>query len=301
MYEALAAKATEFFAELQPETRRVFHGRGQLYPGLEHLSVDWFAPVVLITSYADIADTEALCRTIIGADSHQQIQCVLLQFRKQKGTPVHCLHGESINKCIVQEDGLNFEVQPGINQNAGFFLDMRPLRRWLKANAEGANVLNLFAYTCSLSVAAMAGGAQQAVNVDMSKPSIQWGVRNHELNNQDVKRVRSVPHNLFRSWGRLQQFGRYDIVIIDPPTRQRGSFNAEKNYGAVLKKLSKLTKPGAEVIATVNSPYLGDDFLPNLFARYASGYRFIEMMPASPEFEDKFPEKALKIYHYRAS
>ena len=118
----------------------------------------------------------------------------------------------------------------------------------------------------------------------MSRPSIQWGQRNHELNDQPPGRVRTVPHNLFRSWGRLKQFGRYDTVIIDPPTRQRGSFDVEKNYSAVLKKLSKLTAPGANVIATVNSPYLTDDFLLNQVARYAPTCRFVEMMPRSPEF-----------------
>ena len=176
---------------------------------------------------------------------------------------------------------------------------MRPLREWLTAHSEGRNVLNLFAYTCSLSVAALAGDARQVVNVDMSKPSINWGQRNHELNQQDLRSVKSVPHNLFRSWGRISQCGRYDTIIIDPPTRQRGSFDAEKNYGAVLKKLSKLSKPGADIIATVNSPYLTEDFLPNQMERYAPQCRFIDMMPASPEFTDKYPEKALKIYHYR--
>lgn len=300
MYEPLAAKAADFFSVNQPDTRRVFHGRGHLYPGLEHLSVDWFSPVVLITSYSNIADTDALRDAVMKADKLNQIECLLLQYRKQKGTPVVCLHGEPIHQCQVTEDGLNFEVQPGVNQNAGLFLDMRPLRQWLTENADDVNVLNLFAYTCSLSVAAMAGNARQVVNVDMSKPSINWGARNHELNQQDMRRVRSLPHNLFRSWGRIQQFGRYDIVIIDPPTRQRGSFDAEKNYGAVLKKLGKLSNRNAHIIATVNSPYLGDDFLPNLFSRYAPDCRLQGMMPASPEFEDKYPERALKIYHYRA-
>ncbi len=301
MYQALAQAASAFFAGPQPDTRRVFHGRGHLYPGLEHLSVDWFAPVVLITSYQDIEDTGALRDAILGNDPHGQIESVMLQYRKQKGTPIHCLSGETINHCIVTEHGLKYEVQPGVNQNAGLFLDMRPLREYLMQYSEGKNVLNLFAYTCSLSVAAMAGGARQVANVDMSKPSINWGLRNHLLNNQDPNKVRAVPHNLFRSWGRIKQFGRYDTVIIDPPTRQRGSFDAEKNYGAVLKKLKQLTAPGATIIATVNSPYLTDDFLLHQFERYAPQCRFVTMMPRSPEFEDQFPEKALKIYQYRTS
>lgn len=301
MYQALTEAAEAFFAEAQSETRRIFHGRGHLHPGLEHLSVDWFSPVVLITSYQDIEDTAPLLEAIKSADKHQQIQSVMLQYRKQKGTPTETLFGDIINHCVVEEHGLKYEIQPGVNQNAGLFLDMRPLRAWLMAESAGKNVLNLFAYTCSLSVAALAGNARQVVSVDMSKPSIRWGQRNHELNDHDLRAVKSVPHNLFRSWGRIKQFGRYDTVLIDPPTRQRGSFDAEKNYGAVLKKLKQLTAPNATVIATVNSPYLTDDFLRHQFERYAPQCRFVGMMDRSEEFQDQFPEKALKIYRYTSA
>ncbi len=256
--------------------------------------------MVLISTYEEIEDVEALTDAIIQHDTHSQIESVLLQYRKRKGTPTQCLYKTPINHCIVEEHGLKYEVQPGVNQNAGFFLDMRPLRQWLSQTSEGKNVLNLFAYTCSLSVAALAAGARQVVNVDMSKPSIQWGSRNHALNNQAQRSVKSVPHNLFRSWGKIKQFGPYNTVIIDPPTRQRGSFDVEKNYGTVLKKLKSLTAEKADVIATVNSPYLTDDFLINQFARHAPQCRFRTMMPGSEEFPDKFPERALKIYHFSA-
>ncbi|MBT4161449.1 MAG: methyltransferase, partial [Gammaproteobacteria bacterium] len=184
MYQQLTDIASDFFAEVQNDARRVFHGRGQCYPGLEHLTVDWYPPVLLITAYDIIDDPESLKSAILSQDRLAQIECVLIQHRKRKGTPSICLHGETINRCIVTEGGLKFEVQPGVNQNAGLFLDMAPLRTWLQENSENRNILNLFAYTCSLSVAALAGGATQAVNVDMSKPSISWGIRNHELNGQ---------------------------------------------------------------------------------------------------------------------
>ena len=301
MFQAIADKASQFFAGPQTDTRRIFHGRGHLHPGLEHINIDWYPPVCLITTYAEIEDTDALSAAILPHDRTAQIQCLLLQYRNRKGTPAISLLGEMRQQTVVTENGLRFEVQPGVNQNAGLFLDMSPLRSWLKANSDGKNLLNLFAYTCSLSVAALAGHANQVVSVDMSRPSIRWGERNHALNRHDMDRVRSIPHNLFRSWGRIKQFGRYDTIIIDPPSRQRGSFDAEKNYGAVLKKLSQLAKPGADVIATINSPYLGEDFLPHLFNRWAPKCSFVEMMPVAPEFADKFPERGLKIYHFRSA
>ena len=298
MYSALIDSAERFFSSEQADALRIFHGRGHLFPGLEHLSVDWFAPIVLITTYAEIEQPEQLAEILLRSDTLSQIQCVLLQHRKRKGTPCDCLYGEPLHHAIVSEAGLQYEVQPGVNQNAGLFLDMAPLRNWLRDHSTNKNVLNLFAYTCSLSIAALAGEARQVVNVDMSKPSINWGLRNHQLNNQDPRSVRSIPHNLFRSWGRIRQFGRYDTIIIDPPTRQRGSFDAEKNYGAVLKKLSGLTTDRANVIATINSPYLNEEFLPNLAQRYSPNLRLKERLPVAHEFADRFPERALKIYHF---
>ncbi|MBO7006980.1 MAG: class I SAM-dependent methyltransferase, partial [Pseudomonadales bacterium] len=131
MYQALESAAQTFFGEAQPETRRIFHGRGHLFQGLEHLSVDWFSPLVLITSYQDIEDTNPLRDVMLNADRLGQIKGIMLQYRKKKGTPTEMLHGEPINHCIVEEHGLKYEIQPGINQNAGLFLDMRPMRAWL--------------------------------------------------------------------------------------------------------------------------------------------------------------------------
>jgi hypothetical protein len=55
--------------------------------------------------------------------------------------------------------------------NHGLFLDMAEGRRWVRAQAAarpGLTVLNLFAYTCAFSVAALQGGAGRVVNVDMA-------------------------------------------------------------------------------------------------------------------------------------
>lgn len=299
LYQPILNQTTEFFAELQAEPRRVFHGRGHMYPGLEHINLDWYPPVLLIAAYHDVPSVAALGEAILGSDGRHQVQSVIYQSRSSQGATAEYLKGSPGEPVVVSEHGVKFEVQPGVNQNAGFFLDMRPLRKWLLDDSKDKNVLNLFSYTCSLSVAALQGGARQVVSVDMSKPSINWGKRNHELNGHDLRKVKSMSHNLFKSWGKVQQYGPYDTVIIDPPTRQRGSFDAEKDYITILKRLPKFLKPGADIIATLNSPYLGKDFLPNLMQRYQSRVRLIGEFPASPEFIDRFPERGLKIFHFR--
>lgn len=291
----LGQKILSFFNKPQPEARRIFHGRGHCYPGFEHLCIDWYEPLVLITTHTPIENCEEIRALIIDADVHSQVKTIMLQERYLPQSPSQIIYGKAVDSIAVKEGGLQFEVRPGQQQNTGLFLDTRLLRAWLQANSKECNVLNLFAYTCSLSVAALAGGASRVTNVDVSKTSIAWGSRNHELNNQDSRQVRTIPHNLFTSWGRIKQYGRYDIVIVDPPTRQRGSFDAEKDYGSVIKKMDKCCNPGAIIIAALNSPFLGDEFLQQQFDRYLPQAELIGRIEVAEEFEERDEDKGLKI------
>ncbi len=288
----------DFFSLDQFEARRVLHGRGQLFPGLEQLFVDWYPPVLYVAVYKKLEDESNLEEFVRSIDKQQQIKSLVLQKRYDKNSLARNLIGDELYKAIVREGELVFEVRPGMHQNAGLFLDMRLLRAWLQANSVDRNVLNLFAYTCSLSVAALAGGANSVTNVDISKTSIVWGNENHKLNKQDSRCIKVIPHNIFHSWGRIKQHGRYDTVLIDPPTKQRGSFDVVKNYSAVLKKLPQLCHPKATVIATVNSPFLDADFLPLRFSKIIPKAILIEEMPIAEEFFDKYPDRALKIYRF---
>ncbi|MEQ8956112.1 MAG: class I SAM-dependent methyltransferase [Gammaproteobacteria bacterium] len=282
----------------QIDARRIFHGRGGMYPGLEQLSIDWYGPTILVSAYQALDFAPLLVEAIKAADRLHQVDNILLQKRYETAVPCEVLMGDTVATAIVSEAGLKFEVHPGVKQNAGLFLDTALLRRWLRTHCKDRTVLNLFAYTCSFSVAALSAGAHQVCNVDMSKSSIAWGQRNHLMNGLDPRQAVFIPHNLFRSWGRIRQFGRYHTVIIDPPTRQRGSFDVEKNYGAVLKKLPGLCHPGADIIATLNSPFLGADYLVDLFRHHVPTGSFVEMLPVAPEFVDRHPDRGLKICRF---
>lgn len=293
--KAIEKAAINFFASDQPDSRRILHGRGQLFPGLEHICIDWFRPLVLITAHAEIKNIEALMEKLLLADGLRQIRTIVLQNRFERGAPAHTIYGEAARPLVANEGNLLFDVHPGTQQNAGLFLDMRCLRDWLLENSRDANVLNLFAYTCSLSVAALAGGAKSVTNVDMSKTSIKWGEENHALNQQELRTVNSVPHNLFKCWGKIKQFGRYDLLLIDPPTRQRGSFDVAINYGGIMKRLHTLCAPGAKVIATINSPFLSVDYLQELFDKHNPEGIYLGEIAVAPEFKDKYPERGLNI------
>lgn len=281
-----------------PDTaRRLFHGRGHAYPGLEDLVVDRFGNTLLVGCFgADIGRAERLTGLLDHA--LPAVTGICLQHRQGRGTRTHVVSGTVPDELVVEEAGLSYLVAPLRNQNVGLFLDMAPTRSWLRGAAQGKRVLNLFAFTCAFSVAAVAGGAQQVVNNDMSRPSLDWGRRNHELNDHDLRQVSMLPHNLFKSWWKIREYGPYDIIIVDPPTNQRGSFNAEQQYGQVLKRLPEFAAPGAQIVACLNSPFLNSDFLPAQMARWCHEARFVAAMPGAEDFPDQFPERGLKIVRF---
>jgi 23S rRNA (cytosine1962-C5)-methyltransferase len=278
--------------------RRLFHGRGHCYPGFEDLTVDYFAGHLLVGCFSD---DEAGARSLAEqlAQSLDGLTGVGIQVRQGRQTQGEVVWGDVPEELEVVEAGLRYLVQPMRNQNVGLFLDMAPLRAWVRERADGRNVLNLFAYTCAFSVAAIAGGARRVVNNDMSRPALNWGERNHQGNGHDLRSVRMLPHNVFKSWWKIRQFGPYDLVIIDPPTNQRGSFVAEKHYQSVLKRLSELCAPEADVVACLNSPFLNADFVPQLMARWSPECRLVSTLPVSEDFPDQFPDRGLKLNHFR--
>lgn len=59
--DALATLHTHLLNALQTvpaETRRLFHGRGRCWPGLEQLTVDWLQGVVLVSLFKEPEATE---------------------------------------------------------------------------------------------------------------------------------------------------------------------------------------------------------------------------------------------------
>ena len=291
-------------AHLNPsggDAQRLFHGRGHCYEGVEHLTVDWYAPFLLISVFrrdVDRAWLETLATALV--EVVPGVTGIVLQWRDGRNTRAEILKGEVRQDWVIDEAGMRYRVHPLTHQNIGFFLDMEPARRWVRARATDCKVLNLFAFTCAFSVVAIAGGAREVVNNDMNRSVLNRGRDNHRLNGHDARAVRYVPHNLFKSWWKLKQLGRYELIIVDPPTNQRGSFVAEKDYPGVMKRLPDLAAPGANVLLCLNSPFLPFHFLEDQMARRCPGYRFIERIPASRDFPDQHTDRGLKLAVFRA-
>ncbi len=223
----------------------------------------------------------------------------MLQHRYLPDSRGEWLLGEAIDSCTITEEGLRYQVDLGSKQNNGLFLDMRYGRNWVRANARGKNVLNLFAYTCGFSVAAIAGGAERVVNLDMSRAALSRGRDNHRLNGHDTSRVSFLGHDLFKSWSKVKQGGPYDLVIIDPPSFQKGSFVLGKDYARVLRRLPELLTADGCVLACMNDPAFSVDFLLEGMAEAAPGLRFEQRLENPPEFPDADPQCGLKALVFR--
>lgn len=287
--------------EAPTQTLRLFHGRGRCWEGLEHITVDWLQGIVLVCLFREppAEELEALQAMLLrvsqGAEwQHSQAHSLLLQYRYQTDSPMQCLVGELPEEWIIEEDGLRYLLDLGRKQNTGLFLDMRLGRRWVRENAEGQRVLNLFAYTCGFSIAALAGGAEHVVNLDMAKAALSRGRDNHRLNAHDLSQVSFLGHELFKSWGKVKRHGPYDLIIIDPPSFQKGSFALTRDYQKILRKLPELLNAEGRVLACVNDPNIGSDFLIAGMAAEAPQLRFEGRLANPPEFPDAQPEGGLK-------
>ncbi len=282
------------------ESRRLFHGRGHCFAGLEALVIDYYPPVVLVILYRQrpqdwLMDlTHLLLSTLPVAP-----QAILLQERFRPGAPSRLLQGELPAEVEAQEDGLRYRLRLGDAQNVGFFPDMAVGRRLLREMARDKRVLNLFAYSCSFSVAALSGGAEQVVNLDMNRGALDLGKLNHSLNNIDLRRASFLPMELFRSFGRLRRCGLFDLVICDPPASQGKSFTAERHWPKLLRRLPELLTPHGEVLACRSTPTLTNCDLEKMFSERLPAAQLIDRHEAGDDFPEADSERGTTALRYR--
>jgi 23S rRNA (cytosine1962-C5)-methyltransferase len=286
------------------DARRIFHGRGGLHPGCEHWALDAFPPVFVLTSFQPVPDAdlaavhEALARRWAGIAPGEPLNWVF-QCRHEGRPDTRLMAGAVPEPHVVSERGARYRVHVMRGQNHGLFLDMAEGRQWVREHARGRKVLNLFANTGAFSVVALQGGAKQVLNVDMSGAAMAIGQQNHALNGLAAG-AGFLAHDIFKTWGRITRSGPYGLVIVDPPSYQKGSFVATKDYARLLRRLPELLVPGGQALLCLNAPELGPGFLQDLVRETAPELVF-EQRLANPEaFADAAPERALKVLVYRA-
>jgi 23S rRNA (cytosine1962-C5)-methyltransferase len=128
---------------------------------------------------------------------------------------------EPPEKLIVEESGVPYEVHLLGGLNVGLFTDLREHRRGLRRFVAGRRVLNTFAYTGAISVAAAHGGAAAVTSVDLSSGVLKWARENLRLSgfDPDDPRFRFETSDVLRFLKEQKAKGAtYDTIVLDPPT-----------------------------------------------------------------------------------
>ena len=269
----------ELIARLEAEQTnayRLFHGTVEGRPGL---TVDHYGNLILVQSFHDtlpasqLAEVEAFYAAAFpGSEliyndrspANSRIANAVPPDRKELAT----------TRREFSELGVKYWVQARHDgQDPWLFLDLRAARRRVMAEAEGKSVLNVFAYTCGVGIAATKAGARHVVNVDFAESSLTVGRDNAKLNDLPV-RPRFVKSDAFAAMRQLAGIGqakmvrgkrmppfpelakhRFDLVFMDPPRYSKSPFGVVdlvNDYSALLKPALLCTHEGGTLICCNN-------------------------------------------------
>ncbi len=198
-----------------------------------------------------------------------------------------------LNEWQVSFDDLKFNIKPSAFKHTGVFPEQKPNWEWIKevilfrkndsidkGVSEPIKVLNLFGYTGGATLAALSVGAD-VTHVDGSKSTVNWAKENAEASGLANKAVRWITDDARKFVMReIKREGRYDGIIMDPPSFGRGGkgelWKIEDNFLPLIEQCSKI---------------LSDNPLFFLINGYAAGYSSQAYLNALKPIMEKFGGK----------
>lgn len=271
---------------------RLFNGFTE---GEPNLVVDLYASTLVIHNYAD----DPAEGRLIAERAAQFLQDQLSWLRAgviktrnakpQEERRGQLLFGEKPDTKI-REHNVWYSVDLLMNRDASFYLDTRNLRKWLTNHTRQKTVLNTFAYTGSLGVAALAGGAARVVQHDLNRQFLNVAKTSYTLNEFPIHREDFIAEDFFTLAAKLKRTGEtFDCVIIDPPffsTTSKGKVDQVNESGRLINKIRPLINDGGYLIAINNALYVsGGEYLQTLEALGKDGYLSIrELIPVPEDF-----------------
>jgi 23S rRNA (cytosine1962-C5)-methyltransferase len=265
---------------------RLFNG---YYEGWPDLVVDLYGCTLLLsapdTLRADLAALQALL-----LEELPWANCVVQKLRQavdpaqRRGVVTFGAHPAD----QVVEHGVKYALDLIMNQDASFYLDTRFLRRWLLENAAGWRLLNTFAYTGSLGVAGLAGGAEKVVQLDRNRRFLELSQQSCRLNQLDEHKMDLQAVDFFPGVADLKRNGSlFDCVIADPPyfsSTAHGRVNLVDEGTRIINKLRPLVRDGGRLVIINNALFLsGAEHLRALEQLCVGGYLEIETFIPVPE------------------
>ncbi len=231
-----------------------------------NLAVDWYDGAVRVEEYqrparikAEVAERrlEDALAVVIEVLGVEPSDVVLRRRRRLAPGEQHQKRDDRRRLREVMEGDLRFLVNLTDYLDTGLFLDDRRIRRRIRERAAGADFLNLFAYTCTASVAAAKGGARSTTSIDLSNTYLGWGRRNFAANGLRLDGHRFLRADVLDGLKRGADSRRYDLILLAPPSyskskAMRQDFELQRDHPALLRRCARLLKPGGEILFTAN-------------------------------------------------
>ena len=237
-----------------------------------NVAIDIYGDYLVIQEYAapktidEQKATKRLQEVLYWAPKVLQVPTdkVILKTRaKQTGKNQYQRVDKSKQSITVNEHGALFKINLWDYLDTGLFLDHRKTRQIVAKKSKDKSLLNLFAYTGSVSVQAALHGASSITTVDMSNTYLNWAQDNFALNNLNGHKYQFIQADCL-DWLK-KNTTTFDIIFIDPPTfsnskRMEDSFDVERDHVALITDALKSLAKGGEIFFTNNKRNFKMDF-----------------------------------------
>jgi 23S rRNA (cytosine1962-C5)-methyltransferase len=290
---ALAARADLFDARHE-SAFRLFNG---FFEGCPDLVIDLYARTVVLHNYADVPKQAQAMFTEAQEYLRAQlpwVNAVILKTRSAKEAAARngvILNGEKPDRRVRDpKGGVWYAVELVLNRDASLYLDTRNLRLWAGTHLAGKTVLNTFAYTGSLGVAALAGGASRVVHLDRNRAFLNVAKTSYTLNGLPIHKSDFWTGDFFTQVSHLKRTGElFDCVFVDPPffsTTSKGTVDLVNESHRVINKVRPLVADGGYLVAINNALFVsGAEYIRTLESLCAGGYLSIEeLIPVPADF-----------------
>lgn len=190
----------------------------------------------------------------------------------------------------IKEHGVWYSINLTLNRDSSLYLDTRNLRKWLVENLKNKSVLNTFAYTGSFGVAALAGGANRVVQIDLNRDFLNIAKTSYTLNRFPIQKGNFITRDFFEQVSNMKRANTFfDCVLIDPPffsATSKGRVDQEKESARLINKVRPLINDGGYLVAINNALYVsGQEYMQTLEELCKDGYLKIrELIPVPQDF-----------------
>ena len=271
---------------------RLFNG---FLEGFPELVVDLYGRTLVLQDYSESPeDNPGMLRQAQAClqDHLPWLQAGLVKVRNSPSAQARngrLCFGEKPDR-KVQEGGSWYALDLCMHQDASLYLDTRNLRAWARQALGGKTVLNTFAYTGSLGVAALAGGATRVVQLDLSRPFLNLAKSSYTLNGFPIHKEDFVCGDFWVEVSRLKRAGStFDCVLVDPPffsATAKGRLDLNTDSSRLINKVRPLVADGGRLVSINNALYVsGKEYLKTLEDLCADGYlKIAELIPVPEDF-----------------